>query len=40
MEFNKISKTVRNRLFINKVRRIFFENKFVALKDRSNRHVD
>jgi hypothetical protein len=40
MKFNKITTTVRNRLFINKVRRIFFENRFTVLKDGSNSYVD
>lgn len=32
MKFNKITMTVGNGLFINKVTRLFFENRFIALK--------
>lgn len=40
MKFNQINMTVRNRLFINKVPRLIFEYRFIALKDRSDRYVD
>jgi hypothetical protein len=41
MKFNKTTTTVRNRLFVNKVRRLLFlENIFIVLKDISNRYVD